>query len=1642
MNPYVVSVSGSWPKERYVLSIDPSVLDYRIGRMPINFWCSPYYSEDHNFTELSYTPPRINDLVGLSSNSDFVITPNNLEFNVNVIPNLTFSWSPSALRKANKGNVFGALTLNDSSDTYYGAMVYPAQLFLLPLSSGIVNSYQILTSVNIVLSAYDFQNLNSLLGDVNLIEDLNSVQVLEQTPPVSSVWYSITSLYTSSTYLPVELDNILAVGLTQNWLFSSYSLLGGITSVNYILSSPYISSDRYFSGTQINDFYGTLGPDVYLSYTLVEQLSTITYNTLLYQLTGQTYVLTTSTVLLDKQEFQFKDWNYPKQIKQNHNSFLSQGLDVSVLNFRDDISLDNIMYELSGAVTHGYNSIYNFSGDLNPIYIDKILNPPGYVIRPDTTRLSYSVEFYDFFSKSVPFVRTMGDDVDDIQLYPDRKLGASYILKYDNDTLTFQLLQSSVNPHLPLEDAANCVLSAVLNFNTSKFEYFNTGKYVYTSDTYGVITPVSGVRGSDLALRYMAETPYILSTSENINSTLLSISSYPNISLNTPVSWAGHNRTVNWNLKYPPYYYSFKNSYKKSPDYNYENKNSLNFYLSSTLLNTQIVSVPSTDEKYAEINLYTSIYSDFDIMELSLEEYGQYDFIRYSVENTDEEMLEIDRLSAFLVYGNNTIFYDITSSPFVPAVSGANLKILYDMDGGGTILSIRPSLSTLCGLFEAFWATTFSVALDYNTVTFLKPIQIETISQDLSSITLSVSSLSGNDNDDDDTDLVLSRTNLSWSCSTNDIIVIENLTPGIPDLPIIQQNIPYIFEDANIIKITGLTNQSLIVGLSSERYNSFSVVERDLDFFDIYAENIISVTENYSNRKNKLKEFGFLAQIPYFSTKMNLPSSCAVSWTWKYDGIADFNQMPISAYTDSSFTNFYKYGNMVKGLDRIYFLIDTEYATTEIFKSFSLNIKVIDSGQEIKGELITQINPYPDPSIFSTDFTVAYDKFSDIKLLDTSNGVKSLTRPPNNTNIFKFTPQKLQTTNITISTLQWVIDSYTIKDNDSAPGPVYTEIIPVSTNEIGDYETSFTKSFNLYNRSYKDYYNLEYLNGNSVKKIIKADELNNLLDSLSEESLSLKNSYLVYLSSDVSLDPTVTSLYVVSTTKYTSSFDISNDFSFLQKYDNLYSSFSYTSTISVLSGGSVLLYTYNNYVIDFWLSSAKLEISDDYSTISSFSSFNINNNPNLLFYTTEFNLTTSLSYGISADNIQTDLYYYNTIRLKAGNVSIPGWQNLYDVEKSTNVIVTNRLEFLTVPKIGIIPRFSWAPAQNQKSNRYLQVLNIDDGLASVSKALSGKVYANRRDKLQEYDLLIENVQDRSILSDDPLTFIFSIGDNQPILLEDQIIDSKSEYTVPQPTLAQVVVKNFKLPYHPELYRSTGANLYVTAFNKYFPVEGGVTYLSMDSLTATQLETQVYPITAVTKLREYNLNGTVVGGDLLNMSPRLFEYEPCRLIFYPKLNIVNLDDSGLIQVKQILETNPPNSPNIINYVLSTVTYTLSSDYWVSSVTLPAASSAVLNLFNITVGDAFKPLQVSNYNISNLTLSASARVATQILPTTFDKVSGYNENTNLWEIVYEDVIGNTENVYKFLNFEISSGNTNTTTTTAYYPIVTENKWVLVI
>jgi hypothetical protein len=1633
MNPYVVSLSGEWPNEQYVYTINENVIDSRLNQMPVRFICAPYYSEDHNYADTFYDPPGLNSLIGVSSNSYYFITPNNLEFNVKLKSDLTFVWNPSSLRYQNYGNFFNVLMLQTEQPIFYGASVYPSQLFLYPVSSVILKEYQITTSDYVYVTAYDAEDYG-LFKNTEFLNEFTAQPLL--TPLVSTLFYITTSSGIRSTNSLSELISFFN---------STTGIVDYFIDINEPVSSVYysISSGTYYPSVinlnDLNIFLTVTSANFYTSSILINQASAIAYNTLVYNLTGQTFWLQTSTVLLSAHEFQFSTIGYGNSIKTQHSKFLSTKPSVANINYQN-INIDNIVYELSGVIVHGQKNVVSFEDDINPIYYNTLLEPIGSYIRPDTTRLSYFVDFYDY-SGALPFIRGLGDSFDDNLLEADRSIESSYILRHNNNNklLTFQLLQSSINPTFSLESAENCVLSAVLDYDTSRFYYYNTGKFIYNPENFGVVTPISGVRNSNLSLRYIAETPYILNTQETVSSTLLSISSYPTLKLNTPITWSNHNKTVNWQLKYPPYYYTFKNSYKKGI-YNYQNKNTLNFYISSALIKTDVFTfVDDYRLDYATATLHTSIYSDFDIIELPLKEYSTNDLISFKLNSNS--LLNLNLLSAYLVSADNpsdaltstdTIYYDISASPYIPAASGTYLRLVYDIENGGTIISIRPSLSTQIGTFEGYWANTFALALDYQPRKFIKPLKIETQSQNVSSVVVTIKHLSGFN----ETGADLSLTRVLWNIDPPENLIISNLDTN----QILNLNDYYLFEDAHTLKIDNVGNTSFVVYLSSEQYLQNVSKKIEPDFFDLYSENkALVVVEEFEN-KEKIKKLKLNSKIPYYGKIFDVEETAIISWEWAYK---DANNTQVSAYYYNGNQKLpYVFGqtDSVFLLSSIYFDIESDYTLTEQYIPLDVTVEVGDQGKNMIGVSSIFVNSYPDPSIFNTHFNAYYENFLTSKILDTQQGLKSLTREPKGTNVFKFIPEKLNSA-LQIGNLRWQIDSSKFLEHTTNTTE-YTEIIEISSNpELEFYDPSITKDFNLYTVLNQNYLNLEYLNGITAVPVLSLEQLNNIYYALSSPNLKNKNSILEFLSAKENSFPLATSITVITTSFYESIFDSSEEYKTLNGFDNLYTTYFYTSTLSAWSESDLILnldYEYTGYVANYWLSSKNVIVSDDLPSVTSFVDSYITNKNNVLNVFTTYNYTTSLSYTISSRVIDDTLYFLNTVSLIASGVYLPEWDVAYNFKESASVIIVNEGEFTTTPFMYVIPKFIWAPDGNKKATRYLTITDIENP-STYSSIVGNKTYTNNKNQNLICGIQIDGVQDRALESEDSLVFIFGTDtDNGIQVLADSIIDQQNEYKIAG--YSRVIVSDFKLPYHSNITSVQGQNVYLTAFNKFFPPEGGLTFLSLKSLTAQELTTDFYPITTKTEPRSYDTAGALIGNILL-ASPRVYDYEPCKLMFYPKIKTIDVDEGGLIQVKQIVETNPVNSPNIIDYDQSTVTYILSSDYWTQYLTVPAMSSSTISLFNLTIGDPFKPLQVSKYNTQNLVLQASARIASRIPSTTFNKYSSaqYTGDRDLWQTVFVDINGNEEMTYKILVPKIS---TTTEYLSTYQPFSVKQDWVISI
>jgi hypothetical protein len=239
-------------------------------------------------------------------------------------------------------------------------------------------------------------------------------------------------------------------------------------------------------------------------------------------------------------------------------------------------------------------------------------------------------------------------------------------------------------------------------------------------------------------------------------------------------------------------------------------------------------------------------------------------------------------------------------------------------------------------------------------------------------------------------------------------------------------------------------------------------------------------------------------------------------------------------------------------------------------------------------------------------------------------------------------------------------------------------------------------------------------------------------------------------------------------------------------------------------------------------------------------------------------------------------------------------------------------------------------------------------------------------------------------------------------------------------------------------------VYVTAFNRFFPSTGGVSYYGLNELSSTEISVFNYPITAKTDLREYNDEGFIIG-NYVNYNPRLYDYEPVKFRFYPEVSNFDLDQKRTLRVKQIIEVDPVNAPNLIQFNESSVVYELSSLYWTVSTVVPVTSNEYIDLFNLNVGDAFVPLTVNDYEVGTLVLTASALVSTKITPYTFSNYSSseYTGERDLWGSVYQIAIGNEDKpVYEILISKINTITSETETISTYNALSTHNNYLLTI
>jgi len=718
---------------------------------------------------------------------------------------------------------------------------------------------------------------------------------------------------------------------------------------------------------------------------------------------GTNWTLPTKTVMLSQATYFYNASTVDYDATNQHKAFINTPPAVENVPSSSNFS---IVYNICAVRTRVDYPVINFTTSNNPVYYTQILeDTPSTVdkcrIRPDSTFVSYAVQYYAADENNITSLYTLGVARPDTVWNPFPTLKSGYIMNYNPYGSTpnlqgYQLIQIKTDgsPTPELSDIRYCVLSGVFDLSNTNFKYY-AQNYQKTNQT--IINTVTGIPGTSVGVSYIADCPTMKFSLERWQDTAISVSS----PLGVPIATNSLPSTVNWTTKYPPHYYSYKASLIGNSGNPYGDTGanletaSLTFYLY-----TSAISACYTQSNYTtSVTLSTFVTSDFNFMQYDLFTAGQNDYIKFVVLNTPSVVLS--SLSCF--YGPNlNNYYSILDSPWIPAYQGKDFIITYPVVSHGELnFTIRPSLCSIAGYMDSVNATPINLAKGQLPVNLGQPIFIsrtqerEDFIEVDSSFLNSASSWPTRD---------LRGSNITWNfyppnsfVTINAVDLSGNYIQQIPPT----SSVTFGPKTWSVV-VSGYGPQSTVITLSSQKYNETTSLTSVSSLFNYFSEGklLVGASQPLDNF-DYIRTVSLTAAVPYKGRQYNLPPNTLINWTWAYDGSIDYDNVPISAYDISG--NFYNYANNLNSptLSSISVQIVPSYATqnpaihdVNIVASIDTNVGLL------QGDYDLQVDDFPDPSIFNTDFAVYYTGYDYTEIADTRIGNTVVTRPNNGTNIY------------------------------------------------------------------------------------------------------------------------------------------------------------------------------------------------------------------------------------------------------------------------------------------------------------------------------------------------------------------------------------------------------------------------------------------------------------------------------------------------------------------------------------------------------------------------------------------------------------------------------------------------------------------
>lgn len=665
----------------------------------------------------------------------------------------------------------------------------------------------------------------------------------------------------------------------------------------------------------------------------------------------------------------------------------------------------NLFFDLSSTQVIMKEPIINYETDHNPITYTTLLQNNNFnkKIRQDSV-------FIEFDSLFDVYYQTKVQENVAVYYYDDLRKGVPYFTdpinfiydpKNKKDFQTFMLVQSAANESLPIEHPTNSILSATLDLKTTNFKYF--AKSYFDINRRTIVNLASGQAGTSLTLSYILDSSNLKNTTETVQGTVIGFNNNGNPSLNLGqgiISTTQGSDTVRFTTKYPPHYYSY-NVYMNKPPRLADvcETSNLNFNLSSI----------SISETLTSVFVKTYLYSNYNTLTLDLEQYGTKDKIKYISEYNDVNLL--NSISAFIVKPSQRIFYDLQNPDWLNAHENSVLEITYPSNYVGfPTVTIRPVLSTLGGEIDAIFASIITLkGIDTPSTEDPYLIDVEVLDEGDDYIDLSVASLTSTDFYPG---IDLRDTRISWfvSTSADNNVKINYLLKGEDNIykPIdfidyaTTQNLLFGISSW-AIRVSGYGPTTSYITLSSQSFNTTSIVETNSALFDYFADQKLLVgplieLDNF----NEIRTVTLTANIPYKGRQYNLPLDTLLYWEWNYDNELDPSFVPLTSKSIFNDTD-YNFGetNISQEISGLRFFINPEKSlTTPVAVDVKISVFTTDTIFPFSATYEFDVDDFPAKEIFNADFDVRYNAFPNDIILNTRNGDTVLTREDNGTTLY------------------------------------------------------------------------------------------------------------------------------------------------------------------------------------------------------------------------------------------------------------------------------------------------------------------------------------------------------------------------------------------------------------------------------------------------------------------------------------------------------------------------------------------------------------------------------------------------------------------------------------------------------------------